>query len=174
MTDLFSDQYLDQIRQLHTMRTWGASGYSHAPVVAKYRRQIGATTVLDYGCGRATLKKALIDIDPDIKPNWISEYDPAIPGKDNLPDPADLLVANDVLEHIEPDKVENTLRCIRALALKGAYFTIALSLSKVSLPDGRNAHLVIESEDWWLRKLTQAGFKIKAAALRKGLWVWAR
>ncbi len=173
MNSLISGEYLEQLTKLHGSQVWGASGYSHAATVAEYRHQIGAATVLDYGCGRGTLKPALL-LDSKIHPEWIFEYDPAIEGKNALPNPADLLVANDVLEHIEPECLGTTLDYIRLLARLGAYFTIALTPSKVSLPDGRNAHLIIKSREWWELKLTAAGFKINRAELRKGLWVWAR
>jgi len=171
---MISSEYLDQITKLHSTKQWGASGYSHAPIVAKYYHEIGAKTILDYGCGRATLKTALIKIDPEIKSDCIFEYDPAIEDKNKLPEPVDLLVANDVLEHIEPEYFCDTLAYLRSLAKIGAYFTIALTPSKVSLPDGRNAHLIIENEAWWLSELKGEGFNIVKAEMRKGLWVWAR
>lgn len=170
---MISPEYLDQIKKLHGTRLWGASGYSHAPIVAKYRKELSAKTVLDFGCGTGTLKSALLT-DPTIKEEWIFEYDPAIEGKNQLPEPADLLVANDVLEHIEPKYFCETLEYLRSLAKMGAYFTIALTPSKVFLPDGRNAHLIIENEAWWLSELKGEGFIIVKSELRKGLWVWVR
>lgn len=174
MPELVSPYYLNQLTLLHGSRTWGASGYSHANIVATYRRKIGAKTVLDFGCGRATLKKALLKADRYITSEDITEFDPALSDKNSIPIPADLLVANDVLEHIEPDRLELVLAYIRSLAIKGAYFTICLDPSKVSLPDGRNAHLIVQPKDWWLTKLKEAGFEIVKAQMRKGLWVWAK
>lgn len=166
-----SPDYLLQLQAVHAARNWGASGYSHAATVADWRRKTGARTVLDFGCGRGTLKPALLDIDPGIE---IFEFDPAIAGKDAAPEPADLLVATDVLEHIEPDEVPATLRYLRELAKVAAYFTIALTVSKVSLPDGRNAHITLLTEMEWIDRLQAAGFMIAKAQMRKGLWVWAR
>ncbi len=169
---LISKDYIEQNAIVHSNRIWGASGYSHANTIAKYRKEIKAKTVLDYGCGQATLKKALIKADRSIKPNWIYEYDPAIVGKDAKPDPADLLIATDVLEHIEPNYFDETMKFLRSLAILGAFFTIALTPSKVFLPDGRNAHLIIESKDWWIAALAWHGFLIQRSEMRKGLWVW--
>lgn len=163
--------YLEQLKAVHASREWGASGYSHALTVAKYAGKLSAQTVLDFGCGRATLKPELFKIDPYLD---VFEYDPAIAGKDEDPAPADLLVANDVLEHIEPQYLDATLARLRGLAIKGAYFTIALTPSKVSLPDGRNAHLIIKDQYFWLAKLESAGFVIADAKMKKGLWVWAK
>lgn len=117
------------------------------------------------------MKPELLKIDPSIE---VFEFDPAIEGKDAPPSPADLLVATDVLEHIEPDLVEATLVYLRSLARRGAYFTIALTPSKVSLPDGRNAHLTLLSRGKWCRLLGDAGFIIDKEEIRKGLWVWAK
>lgn len=173
--NLLSPEYKEQITKLHTTRIWGASGYSHAEEILKYKNDLAAKSVLDYGCGRATLKKVLMELDPSIANEDIREYDPAIPGKDADPDFADLLVATDVLEHIEPVHLRVTLTYLYSLFNKGAYFIIALSASKVDLPDGRNAHLIIQDHNWWIGKLKEAGFKVTRFENRtKGLWVWAR
>lgn len=170
---MISPAYLEQLKALHASREWGASGYSHAPEVLKWMKATGARTVLDYGCGRGTLKPALVKA--GIKAENIFEYDPAIPGKDgSWVDHADLLVANDVLEHIEPDRVESTLFFLRTLADRAAYFTIALTPSKVNLPDGRNAHITLLTVDEWLTHLKVAGFDIVRSQIVKGLWVWAK
>lgn len=174
MIDLLSAEYQEQLVKLHHSRIWGASGYSHAPVVADYRRELKAKTVLDFGCGRATLKKTLLRLDPLIGEENIFEYDPAISEKSNPPSPADLFVATDVLEHIEFAHFDKTMKYIRSLAKRGAYFTISVTPSKVSLPDGRNAHLIIKPRKWWIDKLKEAEFIISKAEDRKGLWVWAR
>lgn len=169
-----SPDYLDQLKEVHATRQWGASGYSHAEIILKWMRETGSETILDYGCGRATLKPTLLKLDPGIKQENIFEYDPAIEGKDKPPSPADMLVANDVLEHIEPRLVRQSLTYIRSLAKKAAYFTIALTPSKVLLPDGTNSHLTLWSEEEWKKSLHEAGFIIVDAKMRKGLWVWAK
>jgi hypothetical protein len=174
MNELISPEYLDQLVKLHSTRQWGVSGHSHAPYVDWYMRALGAKTVLDYGCGRGTLKQALLDKNKRLREHHIQEYDPAFPGKSTPPVPADLLVANDVLEHIEPDKLEATLKYMRSLAIVGAYFTICTNLSKVSLPDGRNAHLIVEPQMFWMRELKKAGFSVINVRRIKGLWVRAR
>lgn len=169
---MITSEYLDQIKKVHDNQLWGASGYSHAPVVVDYMRELGAETILDYGCGRATLRAALQE--QGINAESIFEYDPAIPGKDEMTGRADLVVSTDVLEHIEPQYLYPTIAGLRYLAIKGAYFTIALTPSKVFLPDGRNAHLILKSREWWLDQLRNCGFSIYREELRKGLWVWAK
>lgn len=110
-------------------------------------------SVLDYGCGKGLLKQALGDI--------VREYDPGIPGKDAEPEPAELVVCIDVLEHIEPDKLQHVLEHIRQLTLRTAFVTVATRPANKTLPDGRNAHLIIEDSEWWYQKLSVC-FEIKA------------
>lgn len=164
--DLASEEYRKQLVEKHASMAWGKHGHSHAPEVQEYIKQLGARSVLDYGCGRATLAKAL----PDVK---VQEYDPGIDGKDHLPKPADLVVCTDVLEHIEPQLLDSVLRHIFLLARRGAYFVIATRPARELLPDGRNAHLIVQSPEWWLRKLNEHGWTNIRTEERKGLCVWA-
>ncbi len=164
--DLTSPAYRALLAEKHGAKHWGGAGKSWAPVVSEFAAELGARSILDYGCGRATLAPAL--------PGWaVAEYDPGIPGKDRLPDPADLVVATDVLEHVEPDRIDPVLDHIEQLMSKGAFLLIALSPSKVTLADGRNAHLIVEPATWWIAKLQRRGWKIKTE-MRKGLCVWVR
>ena len=40
------------------------------------------------------------------------------------------------------------------------YHLIALAPSRVTLPDGRNAHLILKSKDWWRNKFVKLGYTI--------------
>jgi hypothetical protein len=165
--DLASEHYRQQLKEKHESVAWGKHGHSHASEVQEMIRQLGARTVLDYGCGRATLAKALSDVK-------VQEYDPGIAEKDHLPKPADLVVCTDVLEHIEPHLLDRVLRHIYLLARQGAYFVISTRPARELLPDGRNAHLIVEPPEWWLGKLAQQGWEILRHEERKGLCIWVR
>jgi 2-polyprenyl-3-methyl-5-hydroxy-6-metoxy-1,4-benzoquinol methylase len=163
---LCSPEYRALLRERYTRPGWGGSGYHHAEEVTTFASMIGARTVLDFGCGRGTLKPAL--------PSWLDarEYDPGVVGKDVLPEKADLVVATDVLEHVETDRVDVTLRHLRSLALRGSFFIIALTEARERLADGRNAHLTIRPATWWLDRLVASGHVVHRSARRKGLFVW--
>lgn len=162
---LATPAYRATLRERYTQPGWGASGYGWAPLVQSFAKKIGAHSILDYGCGRGTLKTAM--------PDWdVREYDPGIIGKDGEPEVADLVVSTDVLEHIEPPLLDNVLTHIRWLARKGVFLNIALGPAKEILPDGRNAHLIQKPVDWWMVRLRDAGLYPAMQQVRKGVSVW--
>lgn len=141
-----SPDYRALQRELHDReRAYGISSRRHIEAVRRNIEKVNAKSVLDYGCGRGALKEALGDI--------VREYDPAVPGKDALPDRADLVVCTDVLEHVEPERLDAVLEHIRNLAIKAVMFVIATRPALKTLADGRNAHLIVEGADWWKEKL---------------------
>jgi cyclopropane fatty-acyl-phospholipid synthase-like methyltransferase len=80
-------------------------------------------------------------------------YDPGIPDRAALPEPADFVVSTDVLEHVEPEKLDGVLKHIRELTKRQAYLNIHTGPANAKLPDGRNAHLIQQPAEWWHRKL---------------------
>lgn len=155
--DLISPRYRDAQKTLHAApRGYGGRGDKWAGVVMQIALEHGATSILDYGCGQGTLAMRLKAL--AIRGIRIAEYDPAIPGKDGLPEFADLVNVTDVLEHIEPDRLDTVLAHIRMLARKVAWVVISTKDSNKVLDDGRNAHLIIQPSKWWRDRLKAAGF----------------
>lgn len=158
INELISPEYRAQLRLLHTSeRGLGHSGRKHAAEVLAVAAWCGARSILDYGCGAGTLAKALAETLPPAWPfeTWpdVRQYDPAVPGRDTLPDEADLVVCTDVLEHVEPERLQTVVRHLRRLTRRAAFFVIATTPGSKTLPDGRNAHLIVrEAEPWqvWL------------------------
>jgi len=64
-----------------------------------------------------------------------------------------MLISTDVLEHIEPFFLDDVLKDIHNLFQKNAFLIIATSPAKKFLPDGRNAHLIVETPGWWKEKI---------------------
>lgn len=159
---LISPQYLKTQRVLHAApRGYGGRGDKWAGVVLQLALEYQASSILDYGCGQGTLATALRK--KPLKGIRIEEYDPAIPGKDQLPEPADLVNVTDVLEHIEPDRLTNVLEHIRSRARKVIWCVISTKDSNKVLTDGRNAHLIIQPAGWWKYTLQEAGFTLHVA-----------
>lgn len=164
---LISWDYLCQQRELHGREEfYGAKGYKWAGPVLALITEIGATSVLDYGCGSGTLARKLrAQHLPWLR---IAEYDPAIPGKDGYPSFADLVTCTDVLEHVERDRLPFVLTHLQGLARKALFAVIALRPSEKTLRDGRNAHLIVEPTAWWLAQLEQAGFDVVQGPVKTG------
>lgn len=145
---LISPEYAALNAEMHTRKPqYGTSGSRWAGQVAELALNIGASSILDYGAGKGSLAAAL--------PQHfdILEYDPAIPGKEIKPLRADIVVCGDVLEHIEPDCLYDVLDDIRGIARKAVFLVVATGPASKHLPDGRNAHLIVEPASWWLRKI---------------------
>lgn len=166
--DLISDGYREQIQKLHQARTWGADGKKHVPAVTRFAIDLDAKTILDYGCGENKLAEGMAPI-------RVSGYDPGIPERAGMPKPCDFVVCTDVLEHIEPEKLDGVLDHIWRLTGKGAYFVISTKPANAILPDGRNAHICLLSREAWLAKITSAGFKVEALKeTGKDFELWVR
>lgn len=155
LQDLISHEYVELQKALHaTPRGYGGNGRKWAQWVQLFADKYDCGSVLDYGCGQGSLKAALSG------QLTCREYDPAIEGKDFPPSFADMVNVTDVLEHIEPEKLDNVLEHIRSLARKAVFVVISLKPSNKVLADGRNAHLIVEDQAWWRTRLELAGFKV--------------
>lgn len=145
---VITEAYRAQNAQLHRDNlAYGVGGGKHAKTVLKLADSIGSRAILDYGCGKGYLAKAL--------PFPIWEYDPAIQDRAESPRPADLVVCTDVLEHIEPELLVYVLDDLRRCVLKVGYFVIHTGPALKKLPDGRNTHLIQRGRNWWNRKLSR-------------------
>ncbi len=120
--------------------------------------QIQPTSILDFGCGTGALVNTLKTRYAD---KVVEGYDPGNNSFSNKFDNVkfDLLMSTDVLEHIEPEFLDSTLSYLKEKS-KHFYHLIALAPSKVFLPDGRNAHLIIETKEWWRNKFLNQGCHI--------------
>jgi 2-polyprenyl-3-methyl-5-hydroxy-6-metoxy-1,4-benzoquinol methylase len=101
--------------------------------------------ILDYGCGKSTLAQNL--------PFNISQYDPAVELYSGRPEAADIIVCTDVLEHIEPELIDNVLDDIKNLMKVGGFIVVSTRAAKKVLKDGRNAHLIQEDVKWWFLRM---------------------
>lgn len=140
---LISEAYKEVQKELHKGKRYGNSGYRSAKMV----RALGNKDILDYGCGNRSLETAL--------GFNIHNYDPCIEEFEHNNTPHQVVYCGDVLEHIEPELLDNVLADIKRCTLTAGLLVIATRKAKKRLPDGRNAHLTIENADWWREKISQ-------------------
>lgn len=170
--DLISPTYRGLQRELHARpRGYGGKGKKWATAVQSLAWTHNCASILDYGCGEGSLVTYLLAVNradqyacKDFPPRCTDyrEYDPAMAGKDALPEPADLVVCTDVIEHVEPDRLDAVLAHLRELTKKVLFVVIATRPSNKTLSDGRNAHLILETADWWQARMEAAGFTVQS------------
>lgn len=167
--DLISPQYQGLQRELHARpKAYGQRGYKWTAAVTDLIARFDAGSVLDYGCGQGTLIERLRQ--SGLRGVRWSEYDPAIAGKDQRPSFADLVVCTDVLEHVEPEKLNTVLAHLRMLARKAVFVVVATMDTAHVMADGRSTHLTIESGSWWQARVTANGFTVAEAETREKDW----
>lgn len=150
---MITTEYQQQLVELHKKQKWGNQGWKALPtllsMILQYR--VKHPRVLDFGAGECTLEQNAKWSLPQVK---VVSYDPGMFGINKLPEgPFDFVICTDVMEHVEPQHVEETLDYLRNVTTHATYFIIACSKAKTILPDGRNAHLTIETPQWWHYKL---------------------
>ena len=156
--DLISPAYLDEQRRLHAdPRGYGGRGRKWAAQVSAFGWTYGCRSVLDYGCGQGSLAVQL-KLSSHFPIDQIFEYDPAIPGKDALPAPADLVVCTDVLEHVESDRIWAVMEHLARLSRKACFIVVSLIETAKTLSDGRQAHILLRPVPWWTAQVEAHGF----------------
>ena len=159
---MISEEYAEQNRRLHAQeKYYGSFGGKWAPAVLQLCSTHETMDVLEYGCGKATLNLQL--------PFSIHSYDPAIRKYSDSPSRADIVVCTDVMEHVEPEYTLDVLDALRDLTAKVLLVNIATRAAEKTLPDGRNAHLVVEKASWWLERLEQRFIVLKHEATEEDL-----
>jgi 2-polyprenyl-3-methyl-5-hydroxy-6-metoxy-1,4-benzoquinol methylase len=152
---LITEEYKKLNAELHeSNELYGTSGAKYGTFVADLMNRANTTDLLDYGCGKCTLAKGLEGCS-------VRGYDPAIPEYSALPEPADVVSCTDVLEHIEPELLDNVLAHIESLTNKAAFLVASTVPAMKILADGRNAHLIVQSGQWWFNKISEY-FTIKS------------
>ena len=66
-----------------------------------------------------------------------------------------MVTCTDVLEHIEPKYIDNVLLHLFLLSDRIIFLNINTREANKTLPDGRNAHLIVQKGDWWIKKIKQ-------------------
>ena len=147
---LISDDYREQQEQLHAAGNYGVTAAKYGRMVSDIVAMYGIQTLLDYGCGS---KRSLV---PALDCDVVYEgYDPGVAAYAGEPDPAELVVCLDVLEHIEPACLPAVLDHLQGKVQRFALLSVHTGPAAKTLPDGRNAHLIQQPMEWWFPLIAQ-------------------
>lgn len=145
---MITEYYREQNRLLHEDKNvkYGYKGFQQAERVFLAKHEYHCRSVLDYGAGKRTLDKAL----RSLYGLRIKNYDPAIPGLDSLPRPADMVVCCDVMEHVEPQYVGQVILHLHSLTKKVLFLRVCtVPCTSKTLPDGTDPHRTVWTELQW-------------------------
>ena len=152
MENIISPEYKAQLAAYTKRGHWGGAVVGKVPEIHMLMQLTDSKSILDYGSGKSDYLNQMNSYRPDL-PYTIHEYEPAREEKAGDPPVSDFTICFDVLEHVEPAKVDITLTHIASKTRNFAYITICLVPAHSSFPDGTNLHLSVHPADWWLKKL---------------------
>lgn len=164
----------------------GGSLYPHIEKVRKLIEITNSKSVLDYGCGKASLYLEKFSFDSSEQPSSIERYwniesitlfDPGVPQFAKQPTgDFDGLISTDVLEHIPEEDIDWVLEECFGYAKRFVYMNIASYPAIKVLPNGWNAHITIQPREWWEEKILKASagwegsvFLFDISSKRRGL-----
>lgn len=153
----YTPEYEAMQRALHKEGGYGVTGALFLPsifqAICQLAKRHGKVTMLDYGSSSGKTFEKLQEnfwLPPSI---GYKCYDPFVDEFMADPEPADLTICTDVLEHVEPECTNAVLDHICALTKRIAFFSIALTKANKTLADGRNAHINLRDAEYWLREI---------------------
>ena len=148
---LISEEYRKAQQYLHSQPGYGVTSATYAGLVDSIIDRLEFDEILDYGCGaKCTLLHSL----KTKRKVRYQAYDPGVPEFAEAAIPSELVACLDVLEHIEPAYLYNVLADLQRVTKEVGIFSVTCGPAMKVLPDGRNAHLIQESPEWWLERLT--------------------
>ena len=154
--------------KLHENPEYGVASVAYAPIVDEIIKNHNITNLLDYGAGKCRLKDAIKS-----EVNYIP-YEPSNELWSQTPEPCEFVTCIDVLEHIEPELLDNVLDDLQRVVDKYGLFTIHTGPAQKILPDGRNAHLIQQPLAWWSEKLIKRFTILKQVSIGNGCLVFLK
>ena len=153
--DTIGNGYQVQLRKEHDGSKWGTTGarYSGDRILSILNERPYVKSVLDFGAGKGSLGRYIkerLDVE------W-TDYDPGRPDIDTLPERQfDCVLSTDVLEHVEPERLDGVIRTLESKARKVLISDIACyptgKLFGEGPYKGQDLHLIVEDPQWWKEK----------------------
>ena len=171
MENLVSKEYKELLEKKHNgkFKSWGGAVRGMEQDIHKYLVISKAKSILDYGAGASDFRKAIeFTYGHETLPYTVHEYEPGIPELAGDPPICDATICIDVLEHIEPDKIDNVLQHINDKTNNWVLFKVCLRAANGAFPTGENLHLTIRKADWWLAKFSKYWYSIDISTNNAG------
>lgn len=154
-------RYIDLYRTYHNDEKSMYEGFSatHNRHNIKYcMDKHKPTTMLDYGCGKASNLSRKDNCLEYWNIKRASLYDPAVPKFSKLSSGKfDCVLCTDVLEHIPEQNVPHVIEELTSRATMFAFMSISELPAKRTLPNGENAHCTCKPKTWWMEQLVTYG-----------------
>jgi len=154
--NLLSEKYLKELELVHTDKTRPSGFGGKIKPLGSFKRFMNIwtpNTVLDYGCGKGVMLSYLKELYPQTQ---FDGYDPAVHMfRERTNKKYDCVYCNDVLEHVEPNCIDNVLYDIDNSSQKYIWLRIDTKPARKRLSNGENAHLIIEDKIWWLKRIKE-------------------
>lgn len=165
-----TEDYRQQQRELHKNPNYGTASLQFAPLVWDVLRRYASFDLLDYGAGKGRLLEGFALI-PGTGKIVYTPFEPAREEWAAPPEPHDIVACIDVLEHIEPECLDDVLDDLRRCMKVAGIFTIHTGRAVKTLPDGRNAHLIQRPTSWWLPLLCERFEIVAMSRIPRGFFV---
>ncbi len=131
-------QYVKQLKHLHRTTDFGSGGAKVPKVLQPYLSNV--KSLLDFGCGKGKFSQTIKDFNSNIN---VYSYDP-VTAPIELPEQVDVVYSSDVLEHVEPELLDNVLQhidsCILLLVFQPCHSRCLLA---TQLPDVQSYRQVV-------------------------------
>jgi hypothetical protein len=153
-------------------------GRNIAPLALEKLGAQPGETLMDFGCGEAKavdwfrshkIKAVgcdLVQLRDDVIPACLWDLPEDFPVSDHG-------FSADVLEHIPPDKVEDTLCDIARTVRGNVFFQIATTPDVHGEKIGETLHLTVEPADWWGTRLRHFWASVELGACEQDWRFWA-
>jgi len=140
----------------------GKSTLAYAPIIKKIIKNEKIENMIDYGCGKGKFYSNGFNLSnkfiPPLRQYWdiyIKLYDPCYKkySEFNKDETFDLTISIDVLEHIPDTDIEWILDRFFSISKKFIFINVACYEAIALLPDGKNAHINVQTPSWWSNKI---------------------
>ena len=157
---MITSEYQSALLALRENYQWGYSGgkYAGETIVNLLNEFPEVKTILDYGCGGATLKEYVEE--KGITDREWTLYDP---GVEELKEPPkgkfDLVITTDVLEHVEEEHIDSVIDDLNDLTGKYLFNEVACYLARRNFQsgpyEGEDLHISLKAPDDWMLRLAR-------------------